>query len=200
MKATKGVCIVCSKEFDIPNNVYTKKYCSPSCVKKAWKINNRQKYLLSSKKYNKKYNLRHKAQSIIRVCLVCKDIFKTNVRNPYQKFCSTICRSKFNYLKLRKNGRYWEIKKKYRLNNIDKIKKHDEEYKAKIRFGVESKTLNKRVVIKRDGGKCQMCGCNFQIIHHIKYSGKVDDLICLCRSCHAKVHRIDNSNKFKSIK
>lgn len=48
--------------------------------------------------------------------------------------------------------------------------------------------------LKLDGFKCQLCGSGMNLnVHHINYEnlGKenIDDIVTLCRSCHAKVHR-----------
>ena len=49
-------------------------------------------------------------------------------------------------------------------------------------------------VLKRDGWRCQSCGClrNLQV-HHIQSRGRLGDdteenLITLCASCHERIH------------
>jgi hypothetical protein len=124
-----------------------------------------------------------------KVCLFCKKIFLPDIKHKYAIYCSVNCRVKENYRKSIITGSKKIHRKTYRKNHKDEIAKHDEEYKAKKNFGVTSKTLNKRIVIKRDKSICRLCLKPFQVIHHIKYSGKHRDLVCLCRACHASIHQ-----------
>ena len=50
-------------------------------------------------------------------------------------------------------------------------------------------------ILERDNHKCQICGCNAQDVHHIKYKGNSynepwnidnDYLVSLCKECHSK--------------
>jgi hypothetical protein len=57
---------------------------------------------------------------------------------------------------------------------------------------------NRKIVMIRDGGKCQCCGCtddgqktNFLIVHHIDVDTKNNspsNLITLCTQCHLSLH------------
>ena len=52
----------------------------------------------------------------------------------------------------------------------------------------------RREVFKRDGYKCVMCGASHPLnVHHVRYptrwgEEKLEDLITVCDSCHAKIH------------
>ncbi len=53
-----------------------------------------------------------------------------------------------------------------------------------------------RKVIERDSQLCQLCGAQGNDIHHIIYKShggldKEENLILLCRTCHAKAHSSD---------
>lgn len=155
-------------------------YCSVYHRKQAWKKRNWDYVLKDSReRARKKFYKPH-----IRKCKECKTWYKPLVFHPYQKYCSVKCRNKHNT----KNHPEWKVR--YREKNHGKIREHDNEYKARIRFGATSKTLNKRIVIERDKGLCQKCFRPYQVIHHIHYSGKPEDLVCLCRSCHASIHSL----------
>lgn len=55
----------------------------------------------------------------------------------------------------------------------------------------------RRQRLKLDGYRCQMCGTGMHLeVHHINYDNlrkdaEIDDLVTLCRACHAKVHSTD---------
>ena len=54
----------------------------------------------------------------------------------------------------------------------------------------------KQKVRRRDGKRCQVCGCGRTFdVHHLTYERvfveKLSDLVLLCSSCHRKVHRND---------
>lgn len=60
----------------------------------------------------------------------------------------------------------------------------------------DSRWKTKRLeILKRDRHKCQICGCDAQVVHHIKYRGNSykepwdidnDYLVSLCEKCHYK--------------
>ena len=63
--------------------------------------------------------------------------------------------------------------------------------------GLQSKWLRtKRAAFERDGYKCQICGSQKNLCgHHVKERAKhpelayeIDNIITLCKSCHAKQH------------
>ena len=49
---------------------------------------------------------------------------------------------------------------------------------------------NGMFVLDRAGGKCELCGSpdNVVIHHNNEYSNDPDDLVCLCKKCHGKIH------------
>ena len=183
------LCTVCNKEF-LPLRI-NQLQCSIRCTRKKWKKAHWRQVL----DYNNAL-ARRKARKdwVKKKCLFCNKIFLPYLGNKYQQiYCSVNCRVKANYRKQMGTGRKKIYADNYRKNNREHIRLHDEEYKARIRFGATSKTLNKRIVLERDNRTCQVCKKPYEIIHHIRYSGKAKDLVCLCRVCHASLHqRIKN--------
>lgn len=64
---------------------------------------------------------------------------------------------------------------------------------------LQSETWKKkrRCVLEREKGKCYICGASEHLqVHHNNYDRvfkEMDcDLDCLCRSCHEKIHEIEN--------
>lgn len=173
-------CLYCGKEFVTERK--TKKFCSLSHQKLMWKknhrdIENRHLKLAREKGYFREYyqkNLKVEIKS--RKCLTCLKEFTPDWQHNFQKYCSEKCRRK-------------SYRPTYRINHLQHIKQKDFEYKSKIRFGTTSKTLNRKIVEKRDGKACKLCGKPKEVIHHIRYSGKPEDLVSLCRTCHARIHQ-----------
>lgn len=66
----------------------------------------------------------------------------------------------------------------------------------KERYRGENWYRSRRTVIKRDDGKCRLCGSSFTIcVHHItpireyqvpEDANNLENLVCLCKSCHQK--------------
>lgn len=57
---------------------------------------------------------------------------------------------------------------------------------------------NKRMlIIERENGKCEDCGKDGNVIHHKTYDNfkneKLEDLMCLCRYCHDKIHNFKHN-------
>lgn len=53
----------------------------------------------------------------------------------------------------------------------------------------------RRVVYERDGGMCVLCGAIASDVHHIIFRSQMgtndaDNLVCLCRECHAMAHGV----------
>ena len=47
----------------------------------------------------------------------------------------------------------------------------------------------KKEIFKRDGWKCTICGSTDDLtVHHLKGGDDLDNLICVCRQCHKKLH------------
>lgn len=193
MKRTKGVCVLCGIEFDLPPNSTNRKYCSHSCCKKAWKINNREKDLADRRKYNKKHYI--KSKPIGRLCLVCHTKFSTNIHTPYQSFCSSECRSK--WARMRNQDILKRQKKEERDRNKEYYRDSNDFYHNKIRFGG-----NRYLALERDNFKCMWCGKDRTevrlVVHHkdghgpkhITPNHNLGNLVTLCRSCHRKAHDI----------
>lgn len=178
-------CLYCGKEFIASRK--DQKYCCDNHAKYMWKKRNRSKYLKWQRKYDKeKWRKNHPETTVTKTCEYCGKEFTTDTKHKYQKYCNYSCRNKANSTPEKRKR--W--RKNYRNSNLKEIKKKDNEYKARIRFGAESKTLNRKVVDKRDKRVCQLCGSKKKIvIHHIRYSGKAKDLVTLCRECHASIHQ-----------
>lgn len=68
---------------------------------------------------------------------------------------------------------------------------HGDEYRAFLR-SAEWQEI-KAEVIRRAGGRCQLCGSPHNLeAHHRTYRADLADLselVCLCRDCHATFHR-----------
>jgi len=53
----------------------------------------------------------------------------------------------------------------------------------------------RQLVLRRDGWRCQLCGTMFSLeVHHKEFRSRLghdceENLITLCNSCHAAVHR-----------
>lgn len=184
MRRLIKLCLYCNKEFfPLEGREETQKYCSKAHLKYHWKKKNWRKVLdqdnaRARKKARKNWQEKN--------CAFCKKRFLPNLGNKNQQiYCSWQCRNKFNATPEKR--KIW--RKNWRNNHLEEIKRKDYEYKAKIRFGTTSKTLNKKIVLKRDNKTCKLCGNYYQVIHHIKYSGKHEDLVLLCRACHAGLHQ-----------
>lgn len=108
------------------------------------------------------------------MCLVCEQLFETKIQHKHQKYCSEKCSRKAERI-------------------FGKKQQTDAEYKDRISFGG-----NKYKVLERDGYQCYICGNKRQLtVHHKDMSGNsdsannsIDNLITLCRNCHAKIHML----------
>ena len=140
------VCPICFKEINIKKYGSGKVYCSEAHRKYAWKKRNWRKVLdYNNALARKKARVDWKE----KICPYCKNKFFPILGNKNQQiYCSHYCKNRFNYNRQRKTGRYSINKANYRKNNKEHIRLHDEEYKARIRFGATSKTLNKRIVLE----------------------------------------------------
>lgn len=171
------MCLYCDHLFKSKRD--TKKYCSEQHRRLMWKRLHRDKENAWQKKrkfWKEWYSKNRKVEIKPRECPICQTMFTPDWRHNFQKFCSEKCRRK-------------PQKARYRIKHKEYIKKKDEEYKAKIRFGTTSKTYNKYEVLKRDRRTCQICMKPYEVIHHIRYTGRLEHLICLCRACHASIHQ-----------
>ena len=69
--------------------------------------------------------------------------------------------------------------------------------KSNPRLGAAKWQVARKVAIERDGGKCRICGAEAKHVHHAYHRTEaemndhsLDNLICLCGSCHTKIHDI----------
>ena len=74
------------------------------------------------------------------------------------------------------------------------IKCQKAEYYDRIRFddGSGSKSNNRIARLELDKYTCRKCGEDNPIkliVHHNKYPATVEELITLCRACHAYIHK-----------
>ena len=85
---------------------------------------------------------------------------------------------------------------KYRKSSCERVKYADY-------IQSESWRRVRRLALKRDGYVCQQCGTGKNLeVHHINYEhlgqeGELEDVITLCRKCHAKVHANDRHSVIK---
>lgn len=94
---------------------------------------------------------------------------------------------------------YWE-KIRFAKTDIKKelIKRLEQAIKSDIqreRLYEDPRWRKKRSeILERDNHKCQICGCNAQDVHHIKYNNSYNEpwniendyLVSLCKECHSK--------------
>jgi hypothetical protein len=158
-------CLVCKSKVTRARS----KFCSPQCQG----INARGE---KSVRYNKeKINC---SECNIEILKHPSIIFKTN-------FCSKICQNKYHSKRI--------------------SKENNPRFKDGVWFGIigskgiyEGFTLKLKTEIRaRDNYKCKVCGMNEEThkmkmhIHHIDYNKKnnnPNNLICVCRYCHGKIH------------
>lgn len=181
-------CGICKKEFYAKPSHIAKgrcKYCSKSCFD-IWQRNNKK---LGDK--SQRWN------SIQRICKLCgKEFFKCPAKIALGRgiYCSRECYNK-GMVGLNK-GRKLSIETRLKISgeNHYNWKGGRSLINRKRLKNAEWDTIKKEV-FKRDGRICQKCKkfCKWMDIscHHIKpwrisKNDNLDNLITLCRSCHAK--------------
>ena len=124
-------------------------------------------------------------------CPLCSHIL-------YKKYIGLVCKNRQCELYW-KMGRGWvyhgkesneDLKFKYRMEAINSIVGQERILKW-LEF--------KRLIIKRDNGKCQKCGSERDIeVHHIINRTEAPELIfdkenciVLCNLCHTNIHKFD---------
>lgn len=137
----------------------------------------------------------------MKECLVCSSLFIPHIRNPYQIYCSKSCGTKASNRRAVETGRKSISGKIYRERHPDRKKQQDREYLNKSRYGG-----NQFNVLERDGYACTQCGSQKRsslVVHHIDEvvdNTLMENLITLCRACHAKHHHAGELNvKYKQI-
>ena len=75
--------------------------------------------------------------------------------------------------------------------------------KSKYELYLESEQFCdlRKKVFRRDQNKCRACGSTESLqVHHLSYMNiyheELDDLVCLCRTCHAAFHAVNELQKF----
>ena len=189
----KKECYFCGKTISIPPyRIAKRNYCSMKCLflarrrrkyrkcricgKRFWvwaSVANENKYFYCSKKCFHARPLR----TFKRKCKNCGKAFSatpSQVKLRGANFCSRGCIVKYY---TGKKSHFWAGGKSF------------EPYSA------EFNNILKRVIIERDNYQCQECHKNlkhrFRAIHHIDYEKKncnPNNLIALCRKCHAKTN------------
>jgi 5-methylcytosine-specific restriction endonuclease McrA len=97
---------------------------------------------------------------------------------------------------------FMDIKKREQFNERRKEKKPKDYYQNVYLKSYE--WSNKRnEVLKRDNNKCVCCSGNATQVHHITYNDvyreKLEQLISVCKECHAKIH-FDGVVYFRGLK
>lgn len=72
--------------------------------------------------------------------------------------------------------------------------------KYEIYLGSEQFADLRQKVFRRDHNKCRACGSTENLqVHHLSYRNiyheELDDLVCLCRNCHAAFHAVNELQK-----
>jgi transcriptional regulator with PAS, ATPase and Fis domain len=134
-------------------------------------------------------------------CLICKKEFIPHIRNPYQIYCSKTCGTKAGHQRAVETGRKALNGKLYRERHPERKKEQDRNYLNNYRYGG-----NQYKVLERDNYTCTQCGStkrNSLVVHHMDEvieNTSMENLITLCRACHAKHHHAGELNvKFKPI-
>lgn len=191
-------CLICDTSF----KPYTKTsfYCSPRCRNKAWKIRNREQYLVSARTYmtQKRQQARKGRKSVFQDCIICNTRFKKSIYHPEQKCCSTACNTK--YYRQTHPQEVLSYKRKSNLRHREHIARHRTLYRDQLRF-----SGNRLRALQRDGFTCQNCEyvgpeqtddrSKDVVVHHLDFSGhtthpnnKIENLQTLCRPCHIRLH------------
>lgn len=183
-------CEVCKKKFLFNKKNFANKFCSKQCyfarngknLEKKCLIcgkeflvrpsHNDRKYC-SKKCFEQTYNL-----SVKKNCLTCGKEFLVQphlLRKERGKYCSILCRAKMQSQIYKGNGGPgWKGGLSFEPYTVD-----------------WTDTL-KKSIRQRDKYTCRVCGKEPSIIvHHIDYDKKncnPENLITLCRKCHAKTN------------
>jgi 5-methylcytosine-specific restriction endonuclease McrA len=127
-------------------------------------------------------------KDVLLICKNCGNEFLTDKTHTYQKYCGWRCRG--DYFKKNNPEKVKIYKKRERIKNFQNYQKINAIYKDRTRFGG-----NRRKIMERDLFSCLNCGSRYPyfnlIVHHIdenKTNNKLDNLVTLCRACHALIH------------
>lgn len=204
--ATKQ-CPICGKEFPVTSNHPKKQFCSYACSNK----NNIKPS--KTRTYNCKYcgKLCTKwAASNPQYCsLQCvgkskKGVLKSRNPDKYKLFKCPICSKEFHrFISTTRNDSPYCSRECANEAHSKRMVAATWNYRGgSIRNRGATWNTQRRLAIKRDGHKCQICGSkktatNRLHVHHIKpfrefhndyvSANQLSNLITLCRSCHSRV-------------
>lgn len=137
----------------------------------------------------------------MRDCVFCGSKFYPSAYNPRTLTCSKECSEKYQRKRAVDNGRKREYSKRWAERYGEKKKQMDLEYVNQWRYGG-----NKYKVLERDNYSCQNCreiNPKSLVVHHIDEvieNTSMDNLVTLCRACHAKHHHSGSLNvKYKEV-
>lgn len=130
---------------------------------------------------------------------ICKVCGCESERYPSLLLCKKCYQKEYNkqYYQ-RKKEKIKKATKEYYISNVEKQKESRKKYREKINFD-----NNRSKVLKRDNYSCSSCGkketSSNLIVHHKDRLGRnsdiknneLDNLVTLCRSCHAIEHSKD---------
>jgi len=194
------ICKKCNITFqvkDTKRNI-NRQFCSSFCAKS------------SNGKLNKGRKHSNRVTPLITIiCLQCKNNFEVKYKQRNRKFCCRNCSDKFysgdknpskrpevrEKIGKRVSETHWDSSGKNNpmFNKGYKLRGNKNgAWKGGISFGEYGENFSKELktqIRKRDNFVCKICGKNGFIIHHIDYDKKNNEennLINLCRSCHAK--------------
>jgi len=165
-KKPNVICPQCGKEFH-PSNTNTK-FCSRGCAT-SWNQNIEQ---------------RGEGNTRIVKCIVCGKEFSRSSKN--QKYCSTKC------AQLQRHGSNNNRFSNY-INSGDRYLRYTAnhpEYPNQYMHDVIYKNTY-------DNEYCEICGKQLEIVHHKdedKHNNDPVNLQGLCRSCHAKLHKLKQND------
>ena len=136
----------------------------------------------------------------MKTCIECNTEFEPHIRNPHQIYCQPTCKSKAGNRKAVETGRKKVYGKLYAERHPERKNAQDKDYMNRTYFG----GLREHA-LERDDYKCVKCEATKRlIVHHIDEKPKevdvLDNLMTLCRACHAREHHsgADNS-RYKYI-
>jgi 5-methylcytosine-specific restriction endonuclease McrA len=138
----------------------------------------------------------------MKTCVICRNTFDPSKNHPKQECCSKQCTRKNANNKAVLSGKKKEYSKRWGDKYREEKRKADLDYHNRTYFGGL-----KYEALKRDNYSCTVCGESKEsklIVHHIDETPKdtdvLENLLTMCRTCHAKEHHAGELNvKYKNI-
>lgn len=164
-------------------NPARKKYCSKTCIKKAWKRRNRDSVNVWQRAYFRK---KARADWVEKVCKNCQRVFLPAITHKYAIYCSVKCRQKFNI------RQYRQTEKGKALHRFS----YREYINRRRANGGKFTSTEWEAIKKKYNYQCAMCFARTKLtIDHIipvSLGGKhqADNIQPLCMPCN-----IQKSNK-----